>query len=189
MVADVGTPLDEEQRLVWSYTPLEGVGPLRFGMTPDQARAAVDGVLEADATRRRAGDEEWTEFWLRHRPHVGFYGAAVTAYFSRSAGLAGIALDALRGPQAIWEGTRLVGRAPSPLEAWFTDRLAAREAGARYSMCADPCSTRHGLVLRVQRTGVGPLSRPVMVAETWADGCWDVIGGGIPRREWRIPGR
>jgi hypothetical protein len=54
-----------------------------------------------------------------------------------------------------------------------------------HSQCADPCSAQLGLVLRAQRAGDLVLSRPVMVAEAWADRCWDTTEGCIPQQEWK----
>lgn len=41
MTTDVWFVLDEKQRLPWAFAPFEGVGPLEFGMTHEQAEAAV----------------------------------------------------------------------------------------------------------------------------------------------------
>ncbi|MFF4352602.1 hypothetical protein [Streptomyces sp. NPDC001530] len=185
MATDVWGVLDEAQRLPWSFTPFQCVGPLKFGMTHDQARAAVDGVLRVSVSQGHAGNEAWAEFCLEQRPGTRFSGPAVTAYYDQSIGLAGIAVNALRGPQVTLEGMRLVGQVPSHLEDQFTDYLAMHSKELRYSQCADPCSSQLGLVLRVQRAGDLVLSRPVMVAEAWADRCWDTTEGGIPPKEWK----
>ncbi|WP_431675986.1 hypothetical protein [Kitasatospora sp. KL5] len=44
------------ERPIWEWTPLEGVGPLRFGMGPEQVAAALGG--EVPAARR--GRLPWT---------------------------------------------------------------------------------------------------------------------------------
>ncbi|WSY18928.1 hypothetical protein OG928_46855 (plasmid) [Embleya sp. NBC_00896] len=53
--------VEESQRAVWSFTPFEHVGPLRFGMTHDRAAAAVDGVLKTIGWRGRRHDAECRE--------------------------------------------------------------------------------------------------------------------------------
>ncbi|WP_200215452.1 hypothetical protein [Micromonospora coerulea] len=185
MATDVWDVLLEAHRLLWSFTPFEHVGPLEFGMTHDQAQAAVHDVLSVTAYQGDPGNEGWAEFWLERRTGARFSGPAVTAYYDESVGLAGIAVNALRGPQVTLEGMRLVGQTPSRLEDEFTGYLVAHSRELRYSQCADPCSPQLGLVLRAQRAGDIVLSRPVMVARAWADRCWDTSEGRIPRREWK----
>lgn len=177
--------LDEKERSRWTFTPLRGAGPLRFGMTHEQAEAAAAGVLRTAFTRGAPGHETRADFDLDHRPDTRFAGPAVTAYYDRSTGLAAIAVNALRGPQVTLDGTRLVGQVPSHLEKEFLDHLDKHGKEARYSQTADLCSTQLGLVLRVQRAGDHVLSRPVMVAEAWAERCWDVSEGHVPEEEWK----
>ncbi|MFF4879425.1 hypothetical protein [Micromonospora sp. NPDC000668] len=185
MATDVWGVLVEAQRLPWSFTPFERVGPLEFGMTHDQVQAAVHGALIVAVSDGTSGSEGWAEFWLERCTDARFSGPAVTAYYDESIGLAGIAVNALRGPQVTLEGMRLVGQTPSRLEDEFTDYLVAHSREMRYSQCADPCSPQLGLVLRAQRAGDVVLSRPVMVAKAWADRCWDTNEGRIPTREWK----
>ncbi|MFF2126543.1 hypothetical protein ACFVW1_14275 [Streptomyces olivochromogenes] len=185
VATDVWGVLDEAQRLPWSFTPFECVGPLKFGMTHDQVRAAVDGVLSIGVSQGYAGSEVWAEFDLEQRPDARFSGPAVTVYYDQSIGLAGVAVNALRGPQVTLAEIRLVGQVPSRLEDQFTDYLTVHGKELRYSQSADPCSSHLGLALRVQRAGDLVLSRPVMVTEAWADRCWDTSEGCIPEKEWK----
>jgi hypothetical protein len=184
-MGDVWDVLVEVQRLPWSFTPFERVGPLEFGMTHDQVQAAVCGALSVAVSQGTLGSAGWAEFWLERRTEARFSGPAVTTYYDESIGLAGVAVNALRGPQVTLEGMRLVGQTPSRLEDEFTNYLVARSREVRYSQYADPCSPQLGLVLRAQRAGDVVLSRPVMVAKAWADCCWDTSEGRIPMREWK----
>ncbi|MEV7686310.1 hypothetical protein [Streptomyces bungoensis] len=185
MATDVWGVLDERQRLSWEFAPFERVGPLEFGMTHEQAEEAVDGVLETALRDGSSGSETRADFWLADRLDARFSGPAVTVYYDRSIGLAGVAVNALRGPQVTLGGIGLVGQVPSRLEDRFTDYAETHEKDVQYSQCADPCSPQLGLVLRAQRAGDLVLSRPVMVAEAWADRCWDTTEGCIPRQEWK----
>ena len=185
MATDVWVVLDEKQRLPWVFAPFEHVGPLEFGMTHEQAEAAVDGILQTALREGSSGNEVRADFWLAQRPDAGFSGPTVTVYYDRAIGLAGIAVNALRGPQVTLGGIGLVGQVPSRLEDQFTDYLKTHNKDLQYSQCADPCSAQLGLVLRAQRAGDLVLSRPVMVAETWADRCWDTTEGCIPQQEWK----
>ncbi|WP_199729327.1 hypothetical protein [Micromonospora sp. M71_S20] len=185
MALDIWDVLVESQRLQWSFTPFERVGPLEFGMTHAQVQGRVHGVLSVAVSQGTSGGEGWAEFWLERSSGAAFSGPAITAYYDESVGLAGIAVNALRGPQVTLEGIRLVGQTPSRLEGKFTDYLMAHSRELRYSQSADPCSPQLGLVLRAQRAGDAVLSRPVLVAKAWADRCWDTSEGCIPSREWK----
>lgn len=57
MATDVWAVLDEEQRLPWLFAPFERVGPLEFGMTHEQAEAAVDGILRTALSEVSSGNE------------------------------------------------------------------------------------------------------------------------------------
>jgi hypothetical protein len=185
---DVWAVLDERQRLAWTLTPFQRVGPLEFGMTHEQAEAALDGVLRTALQDGSGGSEVRADFCLDQRLDARFSGPAVTVYYDRSIGLACIAVNALRGPQVTLDGIGLVGQVPSLLEDRFANYLEAHDKELRYSQCADPCSAQLGLVLRVQRAGDVVLSRPVMVAGAWADRCWDTTEGHIPQQEWKTFG-
>jgi hypothetical protein len=182
---DVWDVLDERQRLAWVFAPFESVGPLAFGMTHEQAEAAVDDILQANLLAGTPGNEVRADFWLKQPSHAKFSGPAVTAYYDQSIGLAGIAVNALRGPHVVLDGVGLVGQVPSRLEERFIDYLERNNKKLRYSPYADPCSAQIGLVLRAQRAGDFVLSRPVMVAAAWADHCWDATEGCIPLEEWK----
>lgn len=177
MPARVSTPT--------ARVPFERVGPLEFGMTHEEVKVAVGGVLQTVLQHGSAGTEVRADFWLQHRPDARFAGPAVTAYYDARVGLAGIAINALRGPRVNLDGMDLVGQVPSRLEDRFIGYLATYGRELRYSQCADPCSVQHGLVLRAQRAGDVVLSRPVMVTEAWADRCWDTTEGCIPQQEWK----
>ncbi|MGW4884116.1 hypothetical protein [Streptomyces murinus] len=97
--------------------------------------------------------------------------AGAAFYYDRAIGLAGIAVNALRGPQVALGGMGLLGQVPSRPEGQFTDYLKTHNKDLRYSQCADPCSAQLGLALRAQRAGDLVLSRPVMVAGARVDRC------------------
>ncbi|MFD4977345.1 hypothetical protein [Streptomyces sp. NPDC058424] len=83
------------------------------------------------------------------------------------------------------DGLWLVGRVPSQLEDAFAEYTSTNGHDLRYSQHADPGSETLGVVLRAQRAGDVVLSRPVLVASTWAEHCCDVTEGRIPTEEWR----
>ncbi|MFF4537205.1 hypothetical protein [Streptomyces aureus] len=177
--------LDEEHRLAWTFSPFEGVGPLKFGMTHQQAKAAVAVFMESGIEQGFADNIRLAEFWADPPLGAPFFGPSVTAYYDPSLGLSAIAVNALRGPQVTFAGMPLVGQVPSVLEGLFIRYLETHEKQLAYSQTGDLCAEHLGLVLRAQRAGDLVLSRPVMVAEAWADRCGDVTEGFIPREEWK----
>ncbi|WP_331769171.1 hypothetical protein OG948_35830 (plasmid) [Embleya sp. NBC_00888] len=182
MGAGVWDVVEESQRAVWSFTPFEHVGPLRFGMTHDRAAAAVDGVLKTIGSRGDGtGWVSRADMW----PTRYGAGAAVHLYYDRAIGLAAIAIDARNGPQVDLAGIPLVGRVPSVLEDALFDHLTAQALEPGFSLEANLCAPEIGVVMRVQRAGDRVLTRPVLVAREWAPRCSDASQSHIPGDEWR----
>ncbi|OPC76458.1 hypothetical protein B4N89_00090 [Embleya scabrispora] len=174
--------VEESRREVWSFTPFEHVGPLRFGMTHERAAAAVDGVLKTIVSQ---GDGTgWVSQADMWPVHYGA-GAGVHLYYDRAIGLAAIAIDARMGPQVDLDGIPLVGRVPSLLEDALIDHLTAHSIEPAFSLEANPCAPDIGVVMRVQRAGDRVPTRPVLVARDWAPRCSDASEGRIPDDEWR----
>ncbi|GAB2766882.1 hypothetical protein GCM10027072_77340 [Streptomyces bullii] len=109
--------VDEADRVQWEMLSGERVGTLRFGMSHDEAAAAVADVLSPLSTRGGYGSPVTSsEFFL-----IGATSApAVTAYYDAGR-LACVAVNALCGPQVTLDGLRLVGRVPSELEEAFAE--------------------------------------------------------------------
>lgn len=169
----------EPGRPAWALTPLESVGPLRFGMSADEARAALPGACELGHFQAEP-----------HYPQIvgvpfGLQSAApaVVAYFTGAGRLFCVSADAARGPQVTLEGQELTGQVPGVLEQAL---LNASEPGrdVSYGPRGNPGINALGLVLRVQETGAGVRTRPVLVGREWADRCIDDWEGPIPESEW-----
>ncbi|MFE6907827.1 hypothetical protein [Streptomyces erythrochromogenes] len=105
------------ERQQWILDPFVKRGPLRFGMSSDEASAALGG-FGATACRDfpRLGTSSHT-----------CAEAGLKLYFAADKGLCGVAADALCGPQLLADGVALVARAPSVLEQWLFDRADGRE--------------------------------------------------------------
>lgn len=166
-------------RSVWMLTPLESVGPLRFGMTVGEA---VTALPEGSELRRFQADPL--------RPEVmgiqlGLNSAepAVYEYFDGSGRLFCVATDAVRGPQIMLNGTELVGGDPAELENWLSE-IHDSTGGVSYGPRGNPGINDLGLVLRVQDSARGLVARPVLVGRDWAGRCVDDWEGTIPECEW-----
>ncbi|MEU2632865.1 hypothetical protein [Kitasatospora sp. NPDC007106] len=170
----------EAARPVWALDPLEGVGPLRFGMRAEDVASALPDAHEPG---RFEAETHWPEI-LGIR--FGFRPAlpAVYAYFDGTGRLFCAAADAAHGPQVILDGLELTGRPPALLQDAVHDLPWPEGSGVRYGPRGNPAVPAVGLVLRVQQTTGGVLTRPVLVGRGWADRCADDSEGRVPQCEW-----
>lgn len=177
--------LSDAERGQWIAAPLEGVGPLRFGMSHDQVASALAASM---ATRsvvgRRPGPVSSAVFSLKEA--APFSPSATLSVYYDSGLLAAIAVDARNGPQVVIDGVSLVGRIPSELDGEFSEYAESGEQGIIYNQRGDCCSEILGLVLRAQRVDDVVLSRPVLVSKQWSERCGDISEGFIPQVEWQI---
>lgn len=168
----------DAERDRWEFVPFERVGPLAFGMTPEETMTMLG--LAADRVRLSGPASE---------RRLLLYDAGINVYFDDEFGLACVAVDAFDGPQVVApDGFALVGRMPSQARPWV---LAQVESWGTYwaaNECMDVAIEEIGLVLRVQRAGDHSLTRPLFVARPWFD---DELGyphtpeGRIPDFEFR----
>ncbi|MEV7886472.1 hypothetical protein ACWD3I_00925 [Streptomyces sp. NPDC002817] len=175
----------ESDRAQWDYVPLERVGPLRFGMSPQEAAVAMEaGGYASDAAT------EITEFARLQQLRTRFrgvgtppYGADVVAYYVDSMGLTCVAVDALSGPQVTFDGIRLVGRPPSELAAELTAYLEKTGRDLEFTTEGDVGSQELGMNPRAQRAGDVLLTRLVFGRPNdWAHTLYDCV----PAEEWNV---
>ncbi|MFD8216813.1 hypothetical protein ACFV2U_24460 [Streptomyces sp. NPDC059697] len=168
----------ESERVQWDCVPLERVGPLRFGMDPQDAVAAMEvRGFTADTTSlpRNFGPfkQQCTRF---RRTGTPLYRVDAVAYYVESMGLTCITIDALTGPQVTLDGLRLVGQRPSELAAElaaYLDKLG-KEAGITPE--GDIGSQELGILPRAQRAGDILLTRVVFGRPNdWANTMFDCI--------------
>lgn len=182
-------PMTAAARPVWLVEPLEGVGPLRFGMLTSEVRAALPAALESNTFQ---ADPHYASI---RGLQIGFSPAtpAVYAYFDDDGLLYCVAIDAAHGPQVTLHGLELTGHDPDALEEqllelpWSVDQVS-------YGGRGNPGINALGLVMRAQDTDSGLRTRPVLVARGWAERCVDDYESPIPKcewlgREWPQPGR
>lgn len=163
----------------WVVTPLEGVGPLRFGMTAAETAAALPEAHEVRRFQASPYFPETVGIELVFQPAA----PALYEYFDKAGRLFCIAADAVHGPRIALDGMELTGGNPVELEQWLSD-LPDAMGGLRFGPRGNPGINELGLVLRVQSTTDGLLTRPVLVGREWADRCADDSEGAIPESEW-----
>lgn len=174
--------LGEAERVRWQFTPLVGVGPVRFDMTCEQVAEAVADVFpRINKSRVHHNRNELT--CAIFSPLGRRWGGAITTYYDDQ-GLAGVAAHARLGPQVTLFGMDLVCRVPSQIEDEFADKAEVHGYELRYGQRVEPGSGTLGIVLRTERAGDYARSRPVFVAERWSDMCCDSYTGPLPQAEW-----
>jgi hypothetical protein len=102
----IGEVMAAAERERWTYVPSISVGPLRFGMSPAEAAAAL-GDLTAEFSPVPVDNALKAEFRRTVRP--AWLRGAVTAYFGESEGLFCVVVDAQSGPQVVMDGVQRAG--------------------------------------------------------------------------------
>lgn len=165
-------------RLEWELMPLEGVGPLRFGMRITEVAAVLTGMTEL----RRFQADPFSET-LGVEFGIGHAKPAVYAYFIDGQ-LFCVAVDGIHGPQVTLWGRELTACAPAEVEQFLLHAHRCEVLEVSYGPRGNPGVNGLGLVVRVQEVTSGVVTRPVMVGRPWADRCTDDWEGAIPECEW-----
>jgi hypothetical protein len=181
-MAGVWAVIDDADRQRWSFEPYSAVGPIRFGMSPEEVKESLGGAFCVRLTRGLEDGGTVSVFALSAKP---FDGSAVTAYFDTSDHVFCVAIDALRGPQVVLGDTiGLVGRTPSLLDDEVGRYATDNGLMLQVSLSANLAVEGLGVLLLAQHAGDLNLSRPVFVDRSSAERFWDSTQSTIPRFEW-----
>lgn len=154
----------------WEWVPLERVGPLRFGMSPAQVAAALDGEIPAGRLGdfphwcfRRAGQWNLSE--------DRFEKAGVSAhYWTHPDGvprLGGVTAYGRTGPQVLYAGIPLVGVTPTVLDAAVIQHVEKHDLGLRFSPEGAVGPDGANLALGMARVGDTTVSEATFYGEHW----------------------
>ena len=166
-------------RANWELMPLDGVGPLRFGMPITEVTAALSGMREL--RRFQAGPSEPDTLGVAFGTEP--VEPAVYGYFI-SDRLFCVAVDAAFGPQVTLWGRQLTACVPADLERFLLQASECGVLGVSYGPRGNPGATGIGLVLRVQEVAGNAVTWPVIVGRGWEERCPDDWEGPIPECEW-----
>ncbi|MFD8757317.1 hypothetical protein ACFV0O_41055 [Kitasatospora sp. NPDC059577] len=130
-----------EGRAHWTFTPFVGVGPVHFGMSPQDVEQALGD--EAPNSRWQHSPGSGPRLREAHFPALG----VSTYYEGTEPGLACVAVDARTGPQVVLEARRWSGVCPPNSNggcstagckraAWSTPTRETRDRGSWDSCCA-----------------------------------------------------
>ncbi|MFI6810283.1 hypothetical protein ACIBO6_35685 [Streptomyces luteogriseus] len=143
-----------EGRERWELLSGDGVGPLRFGMSPVE----VADALRVSEPQKLVG---------------GLYGqedfADGVKVFYDAGELACVALDAVTGPQVLLAGFALAGRDPEQAHQFLLDYAAGHGSCLLYTLDHSLALTDLGVLLRSQEVSGVRMSRPVFVKEDWLE--------------------
>ncbi|MEY9843071.1 hypothetical protein ABH940_000119 [Streptacidiphilus sp. BW17] len=176
--------INETERAHWRYDPLVSVGPLRFGMSHEQASEAmeVEGFI-CDAIQTGLGHGRLDRRAEFRRPEALGGAAPVITYFLDEDTLAVVAVDGLCGPQVRLGELRLAGQLPSELTERVWDYVTERGMDRTLSVEGEVSSEHLGFLVRAQEAGEVRLSRPIFVnCNGWAHTVHDCI----PVPEWNV---
>ncbi|MFG3509976.1 hypothetical protein ACGF5F_31245 [Streptomyces sp. NPDC047821] len=161
----------DQDRPRWDCTPLHSVGPLQFGMSPQQVASALGN--EAPAARR--GHFPWS------RDHAAgqwsleeerFDSAGVTAHYRTGRGtpaLGAVTVHGRTGPQVIFDGIHLIGRPVSSVEADLSRYVEERERGLVLGCGGDMGLEGLNLYVRAARAADTVVSEARFCAAEWED--------------------
>lgn len=165
----------DSDRQQWQADPFAGVGPLHFGMTPDEVAATLDEVDGGSQQFQRSRPPTQDHY---SRTRGQYRNLGLTLYYGLEERLNSVVIDALSGPQVFAEGVALTGRVPSELERWIVDRAEAYEPDddELWHFGTGHGSASLGLILGVQRAGDHLLTQPIFVNRE----VWDGPSEGLP---------
>ncbi|MER7540976.1 hypothetical protein ABTX77_40425 [Streptomyces sp. NPDC097704] len=161
----------ERDRPRWDWIALESVGPLRFGMSPQQVAAALDG--EAPAARQ--GHFPWpvyrrSEQWYLNEDR--FDQAGVTAHYWHREGaptLGAVTVHGRTGPQIAFDGMDLIGRTVSTIDAALEQRAENDEIRLLIGCSGDLGPHGLNMFVRATRAGDAVISEARFCASDWED--------------------
>ncbi|WP_157882063.1 hypothetical protein [Streptomyces rubellomurinus] len=168
----------DSDRKLWDCAPLERVGPLRFGMSVEEATGAMLACgFTSDPASELGKSGPFKQLRTRFRAvDAPFHRTDVVAYYVGPMGLTCIAVDALTGPQVTLEGMRLVGRPPSELSDELAAYLESTNRRVEITPGGDIGSQELGIMPCAQRAGDRLLTRLVLGRPNdWANTMSDCI--------------
>ncbi|QKW22135.1 hypothetical protein HUT16_26425 [Kitasatospora sp. NA04385] len=161
----------DRDRPRWECSPLRGVGPLRFGMSPRQVAAALGGRepagREGHHPFRPGGGRDLDRWELddEHYDHVG-----VSAHYWEGADgpeLSAVSVHGRTGPQVLFQGIELVGRRPSVVEAELLRHAEEHPLELRYAQQGNVGSVELNVWVRAERVGDGTITGALFCVEQW----------------------
>ncbi|MFF0702797.1 hypothetical protein ACFYVC_21085 [Streptomyces tendae] len=162
----------ESDRPLWVWRPLESVGPLRFGMDPDQVADALKDKPAARHGRYPFGSSwEGIGEWMLHDDR--FDAAGVTAHYRCGFGvppvLGAVTVHGRTGPQVEFDGMPLIGRKVSAIDKALIERADNGEMSLLVGCNLDLGPDGLNMYVRATRAGDSVLSEARFCQADWED--------------------
>ncbi|MEY9812196.1 hypothetical protein RKD21_002453 [Streptomyces albogriseolus] len=160
----------DRDRARWEWTPLEGVGPLRFGMTVDEVIAALGE--EEPAARRGFFPHYFHGYGQWYLEEDRFDAAGLTAHYWMRDGrptLAAVTLHGRTGPQVVHDGMKLIGQKVTALDAALIERAERGDMDLAIGCSGDLGIHGCNMYVRSVRAGDGMVSAARFCDADWED--------------------
>ncbi|MFB7466137.1 hypothetical protein ACFCZ1_22000 [Streptomyces sp. NPDC056224] len=162
----------EQDRPRWDWTPLQSIGPLQFGMNPQQVASALDEEPAARRGRYPFG-QPWEGPGERILNHDRFDRAGVTAHYACGPGrpptLGAVTVDGRTGPQVEFAGIRLIGMPVQAVDTSLIQYLEDSGLGVAFGCAGDPGPTGLNMYVRATRAGDVMVSGARFCQAQWED--------------------
>ncbi|MEW1549897.1 hypothetical protein [Streptomyces tsukubensis] len=161
-----------QERPEWDWVPLEGIGPLRFGMVPQQV-ATVLGESPVSRGGRYPYGLPWEGpgEWILEKER--FDRAGVTAHYwcirGRLPILSAVTVHGRSGPQVEYAGIRLIGESVEAVDAALIRYLDDNGLVLSYGCGGDLGAHGLGMYVRATRTGDSMISEARFCSAGWED--------------------
>ncbi|MFF6835187.1 hypothetical protein ACFY84_25460 [Streptomyces sp. NPDC012438] len=162
---ELGTRPDEE-RGRWNFEAWVGVGPLKFGMRPQEVAEALEEENPSDLHRA-----EINHFSRESRLEWEWYaGAGVTAHYDHSGRfLLAVTVNGAAGPHVGLEGIELIGAPPSTVEESVDSHIEENELTLMWNSNGEREVYELGIALGTCRAGNRAVSEVTFASRRWMD--------------------
>ncbi|MER6449218.1 hypothetical protein [Streptomyces venezuelae] len=162
----------EHERDRWGWTPLKGVGPLRFGMRPREVAAALGEEPTARHGRYPFGTSwDGPGQWILEEDR--FDGVGVTASYAsgrnRPPTLGALTLHGRTGPQVEFEGIRLIGMTVSAVDTALIRHVEEKDQGLVLGCGGELGVDGLNMYVRATRAGDTVVSEARFCQAEWED--------------------
>ncbi|MEI5033953.1 hypothetical protein RB201_17860 [Streptomyces sp. S1A(2023)] len=161
-----------QERQSWDWTPLESVGPHRFGMKPQEVVAALS---EEPTTRhgRYSFGAPWEGLgqWVLQEDRFDRVGVSAhyASGFSRPPVLGAVTIHGRAGPQVEFAGIQLIGRTVSAVDTALNQHVEERDLGLVIGCGGDLGIDGLNMFVRASRAGDVLVSGARFCQKHWKD--------------------
>ncbi|MFI7342981.1 hypothetical protein ACIBUY_34170 [Streptomyces sp. NPDC050085] len=160
----------EQDRPYWDWTPVQSIGPLRFGMGPHEVARALGEKPAARLGRYPLGPPwEGPGEWLLR--HDWFDRTGVTAHYESGNGhlpaLGAVTVDGCTGPQVEFDGIPLIGRPVETVDTSVIQHVEKHGMGLIFGLGGGPGPPDLSMYVEATRAGDTMISGALFGQAEW----------------------